>query len=339
MGHAGRYYGGCQYVNEIEEYCVQQWRQVFHTEYHCNVQPHSGTSANLAAYAAILNPGDRILAMDTSAGGHLSHGAAKSITGRIYQFRHYGLDEEGFLDYEALERLTDEFRPRLIVAGASSYSRIIDYKRIAEIATAFKAWLMVDMAHVAGLIATGHHPSPFEYADIITTTTHKTLRGPRGGMIFCKPCWAERVDASVFPGTQGGPLMHVVAAKAIAAEEAQTEEFKKYSYNVILNSKSMAKRFKQIGYDIVTGGTDNHMFLLDLTKFDMTGKLAQDTLEQNGIIVNKNMIPNDRRGPVWTSGIRIGSPYMTTKGFSAMQFIDLADEIDDILTRKTIQRK
>ena len=339
MGRSGRYYGGCGPSDLVENYCVEQWKKAFQTDYHCNVQPHSGTNANIAAYAAILDPGDRILAMDTSAGGHLSHGFSKSITGRIYQFRHYGLDENGFLDYEQLAQLADEVRPRLIVAGASSYSRAIDYTKIADIASGVNAWLMVDMAHVAGLVLTGYHPSPFGVADIITTTTHKTLRGPRGGMIFCKQSWAEKVDAAVFPGTQGGPAMNVIAAKAVAAEEAQEPEFKRYIYDVVLNSKSMARRFKQLGYDVVTGGTDNHLFLLDLTKLDMTGKLAQETLEAHGIIVNKNMIPNDKRGPVWTSGIRIGTPYMTTKGLSAMQFMDLADEIDDILTQKTIQRK
>ena len=337
-GKSGRYYGGCQCVDEIENFCCDIWRSAFKTNYHVNVQPHSGTNANMAAYMSVLTPGDTILAMSLNSGGHLSHGSPVNFSGKIYNFEYYGLDSKGFIDYDALEEIAKEVRPKMIVAGASSYSRIIDYERIASIAESVYAYFMVDMAHVAGLIVAGEHPSPFGLADIVTTTTHKTLRGPRGGMIFCKPGWAKKVDSAVFPGTQGGPLMHVIAGKAVAGEEACRADFKEYIHDVVLNSKSMAKEFKKLGYDIVTGGTDNHMFLLDLTKLNMSGKLAQETLDEHGITVNKNMIPNDPRTPLWTSGIRIGTAAMTTKGYRAIDFMNIADDIDEILTQKVIKR-
>lgn len=338
MGKCGRYYGGCEYVDEIENFCCNIWQKAFNTNYHVNVQPHSGTNANMAAYTAVLNPGDTILSMDLNSGGHLSHGSPVNFSGKIYNFEYYGLDENGFIDYDALEEKANAIRPRMIVAGASAYSRQIDFQRIAAIAESVYAYFMVDMAHIAGLVLAGEHPSPFGLADVITTTTHKTLRGPRGGMIFCKQGWAKKIDSAVFPGTQGGPLMHVIAGKAVAGEEACRKEFKQYIHDVVHNSKSMAKEFKHLGYDIVTGGTDTHMFLLDLTKLGMSGRLAQETLDAHGITVNKNMIPNDPRSPVWTSGIRIGTPAMTTMGYQAINFMRLADDIDEILTAKSIAR-
>lgn len=337
-GKCGRYYGGCEFVDEVEDFCCKVWQSAFNTNYHVNVQPHSGTNANMAAYMATLEPGDTILTLDLNSGGHLSHGSPVNFSGKIYNVEHYGLDEKGFIDYDALDEKAHAIRPRLIVAGASAYSRIIDFERIAAIAADVYAFFMVDMAHIAGLVISGDHPSPFGLADIITTTTHKTLRGPRGGMIFCKPGWAKKVDSAVFPGTQGGPLMHVIAGKAVAGEEACRQEFKDYIHEVVHNSKSMAKEFKRLGYDIVTGGTDNHLFLLDLTKLNMSGRLAQETLDEHGITVNKNMIPNDPRTPLWTSGIRIGTAAMTTKGYRALDFMHVADEIDEILTQKVIKR-
>jgi len=337
-GRCGRYYGGCEVVDDIENYCCGVWKRAFRTDYHVNVQPHSGTNANMAAYASILEPGDTILTMDLDSGGHLSHGSPANFSGKLYHVEHYGLDEKGYIDYDALEEKAKAIRPRLIVAGASAYSRIIDFERIAKIAESIYAFFMVDMAHIAGLIVAGEHPSPFGLADIITTTTHKTLRGPRGGLIFCKPGWAKKIDSAVFPGTQGGPLMHVIAGKAVAGEEACQKEFRDYIHDVVHNSKSMAKEFKRLGYDIVTGGTDNHMFLVDLTKMNMSGKLAQETLDEHGITVNKNMIPNDPRSPMWTSGIRIGTAAMTTLGYRALDFMNVADDIDEILTQKMVQR-
>lgn len=338
-GKCGRYYGGCEYVDEIENFCCKIWQNAFQTNYHVNVQPHSGSNANMAAYMAVLEPGDTILSLDLNSGGHLTHGSPASFSGKVYNIEHYGLDEKGFIDYDDLEEKANRIRPRLIVAGASAYSRIIDFQRIADIAESVFAFFMVDMSHIAGLVLAGVHPSPFGLADIITTTTHKTLRGPRGGMIFCKPGWAKKVDSAVFPGVQGGPLMHVIAGKAVAGEEACRADYKEYIKDVVHNSKSMAKEFKRLGYDIVTGGTDTHMFLLDLTKLNMSGRLAQETLDEHGITVNKNMIPNDPRTPLWTSGIRIGTPAMTTLGYSAINFMNVADEIDEILTQKTIMRK
>lgn len=337
-GRCGRYYGGCQYVDEIEDFCCKIWQSAFKTDYHVNVQPHSGSNANMAAYMAVLEPGDTILTLDLDSGGHLTHGAPANFSGRLYHVEHYGLDEKGLIDYDALEEKAKQVRPRLIVAGASAYSRIIDFQRIADIAASVFAFFMVDMAHIAGLVLAGEHPSPFGLADVITTTTHKTLRGPRGGMIFCKPSWAKKIDSAVFPGVQGGPLMHVIAGKAVAGEEACRRDFRRYIHDVVHNSKSMAKEFKRLGYDVVTGGTDTHMFLLDLTKFNMTGKLAQETLEEHGIFVNKNMIPGDKRTPLWTSGIRIGTAAMTTKGYSALDFMNVAGDIDEILTQKMIKR-
>ena len=346
-GYPGkRYYGGCEYVDEIETYCQKKWQEVFNTHYHVNVQPHSGSNANLAAYLAVLNPGDCVLSMSLENGGHLSHGLKANISGKLYDFHHYGVDKDGFIDYNDLELKIRYFLPKLIIAGASAYSRIIDYEKIHKIIERvrfdqmiefnndYNPVFMVDMAHVAGLIAAGLHPTPFGYADIITTTTHKTLRGPRGGMIFCTDTFAKKVDSAVFPGTQGGPLMHVILGKAVCAEEAGTVGFLTYQRQVLANAKAMAQKFTEMGYDIVTGGTDNHLFLLDLSKKfpNMSGKQAQEELDKFHITVNKNTVPNEKRGPTQASGIRIGTPAMTTKGWVEGDFTDCAMQIDEILT-------
>ena len=310
---------------------------MFKTNYHVNVQPHSGSQANMAAYAAVLKPGDTILAMSLDAGGHLTHSSPVSFVSKLYNVVTYGIDENGNLRYDEIFEKIEKYKPMLILVGASSYPRTIDYSLIYEIIKEFRTnynydpIFMVDMAHVAGLIAAGEHPSPFGYADIITTTTHKTLRGPRGGLIFCKPELAEMVDAAVFPRTQGGSLMNVVAAKAICAEEAQTAEFKKYAQQVVRNAKAMAAKFKELNIPLVTGGTDNHMLLLDLRNLSVNGKDLQDYLEDVGITVNKNAIPNDPLPPNKTSGIRIGTPAMTTKGYTEDDFTYLAERIKKVI--------
>lgn len=332
-GRTGRYYGGCFVVDELEEYCCNKWREVFSTDYHVNVQPHSGSSANFAAYMSVLQPGDTILAMDLSNGGHLTHGSAVNFSGRLFNMVFYNVDENGFIDYEDLEKKAAEEKPALILAGASAYSRVIDFERIAAAAKANGAYFMVDMAHIAGLIAAGEHPSPFGLADIITTTTHKTLRGPRGGMIFCRPELAKKIDGGVFPGCQGGPLQHVIAAKAVAAEEACRPEYKEYIHNVVVNCRAMCDEFKRRGYKIVTGGTDNHLFLIDLSAShpDVTGAMVQEKLDKNGITLNKNCVPNDKRSPAQTSGVRIGTAAETTKGRTAQDFIAIAGRIDELI--------
>ena len=344
-GNKGRYYGGCEVVNEIEEYCCNLWRKVFNTNYHVNVQPHSGSQANACAYAAVLNPGDTILAMNLNNGGHLSHGSSVNFSGKLYDVKFYDVDENGFIDYEDLENKIRYYRPKLVLAGASAYSRIIDFERIYKIIQSIKLdnfiafdrdycpYFMVDMAHIAGLVAAGEHPSPFGFADIITTTTHKTLRGPRGGLIFCKPELAKKVDSAVFPGNQGGPLMHVIAAKAVCAEEAMTDEYKEYIRNVVKNCKAMAEEFINLGYDVVTGGTDNHLFLLDFSRTHphLTGKMVQDELDKYKITANKNCVPNEKRSPAQTSGLRIGTAAMTTKGWDESDFIDCVYWIDGII--------
>ena len=344
-GNKGRYYGGCEVVNEIEEYCCNLWRKVFNTNYHVNVQPHSGSQANACAYAAVLNPGDTILAMNLNNGGHLSHGSPVNFSGKLYDVKFYDVDENGFIDYEDLENKIRYYRPKLVLAGASAYSRIIDFERIYKIIQSIKLdnfiafdrdycpYFMVDMAHIAGLVAAGEHPSPFGFADIITTTTHKTLRGPRGGLIFCKPELAKKIDSAVFPGNQGGPLMHVIAAKAVCAEEAMTDEYKEYIRNVVKNCKAMAEEFINLGYDVVTGGTDNHLFLLDFSRThpNLTGKMVQDELDKYKITANKNCVPNEKRSPAQTSGLRIGTAAMTTKGRDESDFIDCVYWIDGII--------
>ena len=344
-GYPGkRYYGGCQVVDELETYCQEMWQEVFDTNYHVNVQPHSGTQANMAAFAAVLKPGDKILSLDLNSGGHLSHGSPVSFSGKTYYIYHYGLDEKGYIDYENLEKMIRLHRPNLILAGASAYSREIQFQRIRDIINKcadfdlddpnrYCPYFMVDMSHIAGLVASGDHQTPFGLADIITTTTHKTLRGPRGGLIFCKKNLAKKIDSAVFPNIQGGPHMNVVAAKAICAEEALTPEFRNYIHKVCFNAREMSEEFVRLGFKVVTGGTDNHMFLLDLSKTHphVTGKMAQDKLDEYMITVNKNMVPGDQRKPSETSGIRIGTAAMTTRNWTCRQFIACARSINIIL--------
>ncbi len=338
-GNRGRFYGGCQYVDELEEYCCRQWQAVFQTDYHVNVQPHSGSSANLAAYMSVLKPGDTILAMILNNGGHLTHGSPVNFSGKLFHMEFYGVDENGFIDYEDVRRKARECRPQLILAGASAYSRTIDFPAFADAAREAGAYFMVDMAHIAGLVAAGDHPSPFGLADIITTTTHKTLRGTRGGLIFCRPELAKRVDSAVFPGGQGGALQHVIAGKAVTAEEASTEEFREYIHAVVRNCKAMCDEFISMGYKVVTGGTDNHLFLLDLTDTGLTGKAVQDELDRHGITLNKNCVPNETRSPQQTSGVRIGTAAMTTKGYTEQDFIAVARQIDRIIRDMQDMRK
>ena len=331
MGNQGRYYGGCHIVDELEEYCVSKWKEVFSTDYHVNVQPHSGSSANLAAYMALLQPGDTVLSMSLSNGGHLTHGSPVNFSGRLYDLHFYDVDDDGFIDYDGMERMALALRPKLIIAGASAYSRTIDFARFAAAAQEVGACFMVDMAHIAGLVAAGEHPSPFGLADVITTTTHKTLRGPRGGLIFCRPELAKKVDSAVFPGTQGGPLQHVIAGKAVAAEEALTPAFRAYARSVVANCRAMAAEFMAMGYRVVTGGTDNHLFLLDLTDTGLTGREVQEELDRCGITLNKNCVPGDRRSPFQTSGVRIGTAAMTTRGYTAEDFCRIARRIDEVI--------
>lgn len=342
-----RYYGGCENVDELESYCQKKWLEVFGVSdtYHANVQPHSGSQANMAAFMAVLNPGDTILSMSLDNGGHLSHGSKVNFSGKLYNIVSYNVDSNGFIDYEDLEKKIRYYNPQLILAGASAYSQIIDFKRIHKIIEAvrldrfvgydedYSPYFMVDMAHIAGLVACGEHPSPFGCADIITTTTHKTLRGPRGGLIFCKNKLAKKIDSAVFPGTQGGPLEHIIAAKAICAEEALTPEYHEYIHNVVVNCKAMADEFIKMGYDVITGGTANHLFLIDLSKThpNLSGKMVQDELDRHNITLNKNCVPNEKRSPMQASGLRIGTAAMTTKGWYEEDFINCAHQIDEII--------
>ena len=327
-GYPGkRYYGGCEFYDELETYCQELWKDVFSTTYHVNVQPHSGTSANLAAISAVVNPGETILSMSLDCGGHLSHGARVSQVGKLYNIVNYGVDDDGWIDYDEVTKLANQCQPKLIICGASAYSRKIDYIRFAEIARSVNAYLLADIAHVAGLIAANKLPSPFGYADIITSTTQKTLRGPRGGLIFCIPELAKKIDSAVFPGTQGGSLMNVIAAKAACAEEVLEPEFIDYIDDVMYNAKAMAERFMFHGYNVITGGTDNHMFLVDLRGTGLTGIDVQNELEKNDVTLNKNAIPNDPLPPSKTSGIRIGTPAMTTRGWKSYNFCECADNI------------
>ena len=330
-GNRGRYYGGCEVVNELEEYCCDLWKQVFHTDYHVNVQPHSGSSANLAAYLSVLKPGDKILSMSLNNGAHLTHGSPVNFSGKLYQIIFYDVDASGRIDMDNVAELARREKPDLILAGASAYSRILDFERFSQIAREVGAYFMVDMAHIAGLVVSGDHPSPFGLADIITTTTHKTLRGPRGGMIFGRPELAKKIDSAVFPGCQGGPLQHIIAGKAIAAEEALTPEFVEYGHQVVRNCKAMCGAFLDMGYHVITGGTDNHLFLLDLTDTGLTGKAVQDELDRHGITLNKNCVPNEKRSPQLASGVRVGTAAMTTKGWKEADFIEAAKKIDRII--------
>lgn len=315
-GYPGkRYYGGCECVDIVENIARDRVKKLFGAE-HVNVQPHSGAQANLAVYFALLNPGDTVLGMSLAEGGHLTHGSPVNMSGKYYNFVPYGINSEtGRLDYDALETLVKEHKPKLVVAGASAYPRVIDFERIANIAHANGALLMVDMAHIAGLVAAGLHPSPFPFADIVTTTTHKTLRGPRGGMIMCKEEFAKAIDKAIFPGTQGGPLMHVIAGKAVCFGEALKPEFKEYQKQVLANSKALADALLGYGFDLVSGGSDNHLILVDLRTFNVTGKEMEKKLDEVRITANKNAIPNDPQSPFITSGIRLGTPAVTSRGF------------------------
>ncbi|MEY8365652.1 serine hydroxymethyltransferase [Anaerovoracaceae bacterium 41-7] len=330
-GNTSRYYGGTKFVDELEEYCCDMWRKVFDTDYHVNVQPHSGSQANFAAYKAILQPGDTILSLSLDNGGHLTHGSGVNFSGKLYNMVFYDVDENGFIDMEDVRKKAQEYKPQLILTGASAYSRIIDFAAFAEIAKEAGAYFMVDMAHIAGLVAGGAHPSPFGHADIVTTTTHKTLRGPRGGLIFARQDLAKKVDSAVFPYAQGGPLEHVIAGKAVCAEEALRPEYKEYAAQVVANCKAFADEFLKLGYKIVTGGTDNHVFLLDLLEFPFSGKDLQDKLDEVGITLNKNCVPGEKRSPKETSGVRIGTAPMTTRGYKEEDFREVARKIDAVI--------
>ena len=326
-----RYYGGCQCVDVVEEIARNRAKELFKAE-HVNVQPHSGANANLTVFFALLNPGDTVMGMNLQQGGHLSHGSPVNISGKYFNVVPYGVDEStARIDYDEMERIALECKPKLIVAGASAYSRVIDFPRCREIADKVGAYLMVDMAHIAGLVAAGVHPSPVPYADIVTTTTHKTLRGPRGGMILCKEQFAKQIDKAVFPGTQGGPLMHIIAAKAVALGEALTEEFKNYQKQVVKNAAVLADELMKHGIDIVSGGTDNHLMLLDLRNKGITGKELEHRLDEVRITANKNTIPNDPQSPFVTSGLRIGTPAVTTRGFKEPEMELIAGWISDII--------
>lgn len=327
-GYPGkRYYGGCQNVDIAENLARDRAKEIFGAE-HANVQPHSGAQANMSVYFTVLNPGDTILGMNLSHGGHLTHGSPVNFSGKMYNIIPYGVNEDGYIDYDEIERIALECKPKIIVAGASAYPRTIDFKRFREIADKVSAYLMVDMAHIAGLVAAGLHPSPVPYADFVTTTTHKTLRGPRGGMILCKEKYAKDLDKSVFPGVQGGPLMHVIAGKAVCFKEALTPEFKEYQKQIIKNAKVLAEELMNRGFKLVSGGTDNHLMLVDLTNKGVTGKEAEAMLDEVGITVNKNTIPFDKQKPNIASGIRIGTPAMTTRGMKEEEMKTIAELID-----------
>lgn len=330
-GNTSRYYGGTKFVDELEEYCCDKWREVFNTDYHVNVQPHSGSQANFSGYKAIINPGDTVLSLSLDNGGHLTHGSSVNFSGKLYDMVFYDVDENGFIDMEDVRKKALDFKPKLIMTGASAYSRIIDFPKFAEIAKEVGAYFMVDMAHIAGLVAGGAHPSPFGYADIITTTTHKTLRGPRGGLIFSRLELAKKVDSAVFPYAQGGPLEHIIAGKAVCAEEALKPEYKEYVHQVVTNCHAFCDEFLKMGYNVVTGGTDNHLFLLDLSEFKFSGKDLQNRLDEVGITLNKNCVPNEKRSPKETSGVRIGTAPMTTRGYKEDDFRKVARRIDEVI--------
>lgn len=331
-GYPGkRYYGGCQYVDIVEDLARTRACRLFGAE-HANVQPHSGAQANLAVYFAMLKPGDTVMGMSLSNGGHLTHGSPVNMSGSYFNFVPYGVSPETeMIDYDEVRRLAKENRPRLIVAGASAYPRVIDFKKLREIADEVGALLMVDMAHVAGLVAAGEHPSPVPYADFVTTTTHKTLRGPRGGMILCREAYAKAIDKAIFPGTQGGPLEHVIAGKAVCLGEALKEEFRTYQHQIILNAKAMERTFREEGVRMVSGGTDNHLLLLDFTGTEMTGKQMEALLESANITVNKNTVPNETRSPFVTSGIRVGTPAATSRGLKEAEMAKVAGWIARVL--------
>ncbi len=331
-GYPGkRYYGGCEFVDIAEELAIKRAKELFGAE-HVNVQPHSGTQANMAVYMAVLEPGDTILAMDLAHGGHLSHGAKVNFSGKLYNVVFYGVRRDTeTIDYDQVEALAKEHKPKLIVVGASAYPRIIDFERFRKIADSVGAYIVADIAHIAGLVAAGIHPSPIPYCEFVTTTTHKTLRGPRGGMIMCKVEFAKIIDKTVFPGIQGGPLMHVIAAKAVAFKEALSGDFKRYQEQIVKNAKTLAERLTSHGLRIVSGGTDNHLMLVDLRPIGITGDVAEKALEEAGITVNKNMIPFDPEKPTVTSGIRIGTPALTTRGMKEPEMEEIGDLIAYVL--------
>ena len=332
-GYPGkRYYGGCMYVDMVEELARQRLKQLFGAD-HANVQPHSGAQANMAVYNAFLNPGDTVLGMSLAHGGHLTHGSPANASGKLYHFIPYGLNPDTErIDYDEIERLAHQHHPKMIVAGASAYSRIIDFERIGRIAKDVNAIFMVDMAHIAGLVATGLHPNPVPFADVVTSTTHKTLRGPRGGIILCKEEYAKDIDKSVFPGMQGGPLMHIIAAKAACFGEALQPSFKEYQKNVVSNAQTLANNLTNHGLRIVSGGTDNHLMLVDLTSTGRTGKEVEALLDSANITVNKNSIPNETRSPFVTSGIRIGTPAVTTRGLNTDDMVQISNFIAQLTT-------
>lgn len=327
-GYPGkRYYGGCEHVDVVENIARDRAKELFGAD-HANVQPHSGAQANMAVYAAILEPNDTVLGMNLSHGGHLTHGSPVNFSGKLYNFVDYGVDvKTEQLDYDAVMEKAKEVKPKLIVVGASAYSREINFEKFREIADEVGAYLMVDMAHIAGLVAAGLHPNPVPYADFVTTTTHKTLRGPRGGMILCKEEHAKKVDKAVFPGIQGGPLMHVIAAKAVAFKEALSDDFKEYAKKIIENAKVLGEELSKEGLRIVSGGTDNHLLLIDVTTLGLTGKVAEEVLDEVGVTTNKNTIPFDKEKPFVTSGLRIGTPAVTTRGFGTEEMKELAQII------------
>jgi len=345
---AKRYYGGCEYVDIAEELAIERAKELFGAAY-ANVQPHSGSQANMAVYFALLEPGDTVLGMDLSHGGHLTHGSPVSFSGRLYNFCHYGVNEDsGTIDYDEVALLAKKYRPKLIIAGASAYSRIIDFQAFARIAASVSAYFMADMAHIAGLVAAGIHPSPTPFADVVTSTTHKTLRGPRGGLILAKEDYSAILNKEIFPGMQGGPLMHVIAAKAVAFKEALSAGFKNYQKNIVKNAKALASHLIDEGIKLVSDGTDNHMMIVDLRNLNITGNEAEEVLERAGITVNKNSIPFEKLSPMVTSGIRIGTPAVTTRGMREPEMAVIAKLLIDVLknpaddnvimnTRKTVR--
>ena len=329
-----RYYGGCEIVDEVEEVARNRAKELFGAE-HVNVQPHSGSQANMAVYFTILEPGDTVLGMDLSHGGHLTHGSPVNFSGKLFNFVSYGVDSETErINYDNVRELALKHKPKLIVAGASAYSRVIDFKKFKEICDEVGAYFMVDMAHIAGLVAAGEHPSPVPYADFVTSTTHKTLRGPRGGLILCKEKYAKALDKNIFPGMQGGPLMHVIAAKAVCFKEALEPSFKTYMKNVVLNCKVLGDELVKYGFKLVSNGTDNHLILVDLTNKDITGKEAENLLDSIGITVNKNTVPNETRSPFVTSGVRIGTAAVTTRGFNTEAMKEIASIINDAIENR-----
>ncbi|MGI8546133.1 MAG: serine hydroxymethyltransferase [Gemmatimonadaceae bacterium] len=324
-----RYYGGCQVVDRVEQIAIDRAKALFSAE-HANVQPHSGAQANAAVYLAFLKPGDTVLGLDLSQGGHLTHGSPVNFSGLLYNAIHYGVDDSGYIDYDQMRQIARERRPKMIIAGASAYARIIDFAPFAEVAQEIGAKFVVDMAHTAGLVAAGLHPSPVPYADVVTTTTHKTLRGPRGGLILCKVEHAKAIDKAMFPGTQGGPLEHVIAAKAVAFKEAAQPSFREYSTQVVTNASALAASLMQRGLDIVSGGTDNHLMLVDLRGRGLTGKVLEQALDRAAITVNKNTVPRETQSPFVTSGIRVGTPAVTTRGMGEAEMRQIAELIERV---------